>query len=379
MPIDVSRRGGAPGSAFRWRSICLGGVDGRSTASVERAVAGELGADRALRRRRQSNAERRSLASARAAPATIAAGPLSPPIASIAMRGRCVSSDVAAPACEPLRPRSRRSRGRYNGRTPRTDCAAASVRRNSGIPGSWSGVSAWWLRRMLRFEGDVFLLGTAIAATFNRWAQKNWRRSPRPAHREVTPRRRPDRRERVRPIAKSARGASVRQVDPARLGACQHPVADERVGRALVAEGRHRAVAGDEGGVIAHRPQALRRSRRASAGGCRAGSRCARSTPGTARRRRSRASIADGGRRHGPGVWPGQWRTSKRQVADRHRVAIDQPAVGLERLAERRRSARRPRPASRSRSGRPRAGPRSGRQVPRRRSPPTRNGRYGRG
>jgi hypothetical protein len=31
---------------------------------------------------------------------------------------------------------------------------------------SWklAGLSAWWLRRMLRFEGEVFLLGTAIAA-----------------------------------------------------------------------------------------------------------------------------------------------------------------------------------------------------------------------
>jgi hypothetical protein len=26
------------------------------------------------------------------------------------------------------------------------------------------GVSAWWLRRMFRFDGEVFLLGTAIAA-----------------------------------------------------------------------------------------------------------------------------------------------------------------------------------------------------------------------
>src|SRR5207244_9484645 len=31
---------------------------------------------------------------------------------------------------------------------------------------SWNlvGVSAWWLRRMFRFDGEVFLLGTAIAA-----------------------------------------------------------------------------------------------------------------------------------------------------------------------------------------------------------------------
>jgi hypothetical protein len=31
---------------------------------------------------------------------------------------------------------------------------------------SWNcvGFSAWWLRRMFRFDGDVFLLGTAIAA-----------------------------------------------------------------------------------------------------------------------------------------------------------------------------------------------------------------------
>jgi hypothetical protein len=31
---------------------------------------------------------------------------------------------------------------------------------------SWNlvGVSAWWLRRMFRFDGEVFLFGTAIAA-----------------------------------------------------------------------------------------------------------------------------------------------------------------------------------------------------------------------
>jgi hypothetical protein len=29
---------------------------------------------------------------------------------------------------------------------------------------NWVAFSAWWLRRMFRFDGEVFLLGTAIAA-----------------------------------------------------------------------------------------------------------------------------------------------------------------------------------------------------------------------
>jgi hypothetical protein len=38
---------------------------------------------------------------------------------------------------------------------------------------SWNlvGVSAWWLRRMFRFDGEVFLFGTAIAAPLT--ANKN--------------------------------------------------------------------------------------------------------------------------------------------------------------------------------------------------------------
>ena len=72
---------------------------------------------------------------ARAAPASIAAGPLSPPMASIAMRGPAFIASCPSPAFA-LRPRSRRSRGRYNGRRRRRDCAAASARRSSGIPGS---------------------------------------------------------------------------------------------------------------------------------------------------------------------------------------------------------------------------------------------------
>ena len=38
------------------------------------------------------------------------------------------------------------------------------ARRNSGIPDSRVGFSESWLRRMLRLEGEVFLLGTAIVA-----------------------------------------------------------------------------------------------------------------------------------------------------------------------------------------------------------------------
>jgi hypothetical protein len=29
---------------------------------------------------------------------------------------------------------------------------------------NWVAFSAWWLRRMFRLDGDVFLFGTAIAA-----------------------------------------------------------------------------------------------------------------------------------------------------------------------------------------------------------------------
>jgi hypothetical protein len=59
---------------------------------------------------------------------------------------------------------------------------------------SWNlvGVSAWWLRRMFRFDGEVFLLGTAIAAPLTQ--NKNCDDSA-PTLSGIAPRRRLDRRE----------------------------------------------------------------------------------------------------------------------------------------------------------------------------------------
>src|SRR4030095_13377967 len=73
--------------------------------------------------------------------------------------------------------------------------------------------------------------------------------SPRPAHR-VNPRRRPDRRERRRPIAESGGDASA-------AGALDDASRDERIGRPLMAEGRHRPMTGHEMSVVAHWPKAL--------------------------------------------------------------------------------------------------------------------------
>ncbi len=60
--------------------------------------------------------------------------------------------------------------------------------------------------------------------------------------------------------------------------------------------------------------------------------RCGRWSPGTAHRRRWRASRRDDGRRHGRGV-AGAVDDVQCQLADGHRVAVDQPAIGLERRA----------------------------------------------
>ena len=53
-------------------------------------------------------------------------------------QSRCAGSRprVAPSSAMPLRPRSKRSRGRYSGRRPSRGCAAASARRSSGIPGT---------------------------------------------------------------------------------------------------------------------------------------------------------------------------------------------------------------------------------------------------
>src|SRR4029079_14571773 len=55
-----------------------------------------------------------------------------------AVASHCVDCDARALIHGPdeLKLLRRRFRGRCNGRTPGTDCAAASIRRSSGIPGS---------------------------------------------------------------------------------------------------------------------------------------------------------------------------------------------------------------------------------------------------
>ena len=55
-------------------------------------------------------------------------------------------------------------RGRYNGHMRHTYDVGVSIRRNLHIPGYAATLSESWLRRMPRFEGEVFLLGTAISA-----------------------------------------------------------------------------------------------------------------------------------------------------------------------------------------------------------------------
>ena len=102
-------------------------------------------------------------------------------------------------------------------------------------------------------------------------------------------------RPRTGPLSLIATGP--RRLAEARIG-------DEGVGAPLRAEGRGRAMAGDEGDVVAHRPQPgrdrvdQRRDDRPSE------NRCGRSIRGTARRRPSRIATARGGRRHGPACAP---------------------------------------------------------------------------
>jgi hypothetical protein len=55
--------------------------------------------------------------------------------------------------------------------------------------------SAWWLRRMLRFEGEVFLFGTAMEAPVLESVYKKIG-DDRCLFNGEAPRRRPDRRER---------------------------------------------------------------------------------------------------------------------------------------------------------------------------------------
>src|SRR3546814_19559632 len=63
---------------------------------------------------------------ARATPASITASPSSPPIASTAIRELVdTRAGLLSGVVGPLSLRPRRSRGRYNGRRQRTDCAGA--------------------------------------------------------------------------------------------------------------------------------------------------------------------------------------------------------------------------------------------------------------
>src|SRR6185503_11438172 len=106
---------------------------------------------------------------------------------------------------------------------------------------------------MFRLDGEVFLLGTAIAAPSTEF----WTTI------------------KIATICASSQqgpfwgfpaggGRIVANRGPySEIGACcksggrQRRVPDERIRCSLVAEGRHRAVAGDEGRLVAHRPQPL--------------------------------------------------------------------------------------------------------------------------
>ena len=88
--------------------------------------------------------------------------------------------------------------------------------------------------------------------------------------------------------------------------------------------------------------------------------------------------MPDGGRRHGRAC--GRGNDGRRRSARRPSRCRRPPASGRARTACRGcPSCGRHPPAGRSRSGRPRAAPRSARRAPPRGSWPTRNGRYGRG
>jgi hypothetical protein len=90
-------------------------------------------------------------------------GPTSPPIASIAIRGPLPT--VASPfVCGPSYASGRGFHARYNGRRLRAEIVRQRSSPQFGHSWNWTGFSASWLRRMLRFEGEVFLLGTAILA-----------------------------------------------------------------------------------------------------------------------------------------------------------------------------------------------------------------------
>ena len=114
------------------------------------------------------------------------------------------------------------------------------------------------------------------------------------------------------------------------LGPRQHPVGDERVGAALLAEGAHRAVAGDEGGVVAQRPeppgdrvdQVLMVAHREIGAADRA------LEQDVADDRELRGGMVEDDM---AGRVAGAMIDVEGQLADRHLIAIDQPAVGFER------------------------------------------------
>src|SRR3954470_17527205 len=138
---------------------------------------------------------------------------------------------------------------------------------------SWNfvGVSAWWLRRMLRFDGEVFLLGTAIAAPLKSKkiatiCAMSQRGRPRGGGRIVANRRTYSawsRRCKADLGPARSRGwlaglilipaADAPRPRTALARHSQGGIADVGIGAALVAEGRGWPVARNEGGLVAHR------------------------------------------------------------------------------------------------------------------------------
>ena len=159
----------------------------------------------------------------------------------------------------------------------------------------------------------------------------------------------------------------------------EQQVGDVRVGLAFPAEGRGLAVARHELDVVAERPQAARGSRTAAARDCRAASRVRPIEP-----RNSTSPTKAICRRlvhehHMARRVAGAMHDIEGEVAERHGLAVLQPAVGHERLVGREivLGARR-RAGPRSGTGRPCAGPRSSRRNARPWCRRPRRGRHGR-
>ena len=89
---------------------------------------------------------------------------------------------------------------------------------------------------MFRFDGDVFLFGTAIAAPSNAIKMATTSRPSRGGR--IVANRRPYS---ETPLKRKSGGSEGR-------------IANERVGPSLMSEGRHWPVPGNEGGLVAHRP-----------------------------------------------------------------------------------------------------------------------------